>query len=127
MKKITLRKCCTGMTLQEFKREMKAIDKGRKHSSKKCYLCKRPGDSTSVLLGATENDAFTFPKLTLWQVNRPVTKDWILDYYLCFECAILIGIEPPHSGRPSEMKEKGEGHKDIRLGYFGGRGSRIPW
>ena len=126
MKRKVLRKCCTGMTLQEFKTKMKAIDKGKKHLPKKCYLCKRPEGSRSVLIGGTENEAFTLPKLTLWQVNRPVAKDWILDYYLCFECAILVGIDPPRSGRPFEMEERGEGHKDIKLGYFGGPESTIP-
>lgn len=93
MKKKEIRRCCTGLTEEEVKKEIKALEKGKK-TPKKCYLCKRPEGGMSVVLTPDEKEPFFYAKIALVPVKRKATEDWVFDYFLCWECAVLVGLPP---------------------------------
>lgn len=86
-----IRRCCTGMTISEVKKEIRAVKKGKK-SPKRCYLCKRSEGDKSVVLAPDEKEPYVLAKISLHPVQRKVTKDWVFDYFLCWECAVLMGL-----------------------------------
>ncbi|HSB06202.1 MAG TPA: hypothetical protein VLK23_13510 [Thermodesulfobacteriota bacterium] len=106
MKKKEMRRLCTGMTMSELRKDIKAMEKGKK-APKKCYLCKRPEGDKSVVLTPDEKEPFVLAKIPLFPVERRVTKDWVFEYYLCWECALLVGFE----ARPIGQKKRTQAEK----------------
>ncbi len=96
MKKKEIRRCCTGMTDKDFMKNLKKLDKVE-NIPKKCYLCKREEGSTSVLVTDSDEKPFIFYKLNLNLLERKMPRDVVFEYYMCLECAALVGIKvkPP--------------------------------
>ena len=90
----------------------KALKKGKK-TPKKCYLCKRPEGGMSVVLTPDQKEPFFYAKIALVPVERKGTKDWVFDYFLCWECAVLVGLRP----KGPLLREKNRPDK----------GAEIPW
>jgi hypothetical protein len=86
-----IRRCCTGMTISEVKKEVKAFEKGKK-TPKRCYLCKRSEGDKSVVLTPDQKEPYVLAEIALVPVERKATKDWVFDYFLCWECAMLVGL-----------------------------------
>jgi hypothetical protein len=86
-----IRRCCTGLTISDVKKEVKGLKKGKK-TPKKCYLCKRPEGGRSVLLTSDEKHPFVYARIALIPVERRVTEGRVFDYFLCWECALLVGL-----------------------------------
>ena len=91
MEKKGIRRLCTGMTRDELKKNIKAFEKGKK-SVRRCYLCKRPEGSQSILLTLDKDEPLSWPvKLNL--IKRKVSDDFAFEYYICLECAVLVGMK----------------------------------
>ena len=101
-----IRRWCTGMTVSEVKEEIKAFRKGRK-APKKCYLCKRPEGSKSVVLTANKREPYVLAKIALLPVQRKITRDWVFDYFPCWECAVLVGFKPKSNGERKRAQSEG--------------------
>ncbi|RPJ09031.1 MAG: hypothetical protein EHM36_04725 [Deltaproteobacteria bacterium] len=106
MKKKEMKRLCTGMTVSDLRKDIRTLEKGKK-APKKCYLCKRREGDKSVLLTPDEKKPYALPKITLVPVQRRVTEDWVFDYFLCWECALLVGLHAKPIGqkrRPQSEK-----------------------
>ncbi len=97
MKKKEMKRLCTGLTISDLRKDIRAMEKGKK-APKKCYLCKRPEGDKSVLLTPDVKKPYVTPKITLFPVQRRVTEDWVFDYFLCWECALLVGLRADRPG-----------------------------
>jgi hypothetical protein len=95
-----LRRFCTGMTVPEVKKEIRAMQKGKK-APKKCYLCKRSEGDKSVILTPDQKEPYFLAEIALLPIQRNITKDWAFDYLLCWECAVLLGLKT----RPDGLKK----------------------
>ena len=67
------------------------MERGKK-SPKKCYLCKRSEGDKSVVLTPDEKEPYVLAKIALIPVQRKATREWVFDYFLCWECAVLVGL-----------------------------------
>jgi hypothetical protein len=106
MKKKEVRRWCTGMTKEELMKEMKALEKGTNHVEK-CYLCKRPENDTAVLLTPDEKEPYALTKITLIPVHREIAGGHTFIYFLCWECALLVGLRAKPVGQKEvTLKEK---------------------
>ena len=102
-----LRRFCTGMTISEVKKEIKVIEKGKK-APKRCYLCKRAeGDKSVVVAPDDKKEPYFLAEIVLLPVQRKITKDWMFEYFLCWECAVLLGLKT----KPDGQKKRTESEK----------------
>ena len=93
-----LRRFCTGMTIAEVKKEIKGRQKG-KAAPHRCYLCKRSEGDKSVIVAPDQKEPFFLAEIALILVHRKITKDWAFDYFLCWECAVLLGLKTKPDGQ----------------------------
>lgn len=111
MKKKEIRRCCTGLTEEEVKKEMEALGKGKK-TPNRCYLCKRPEGGKSVLLAPDEKGP-VYAKIGLVPVHREITGGRTFIYFLCWECALLVGLRAKTVGQKKGTQTKNQGPGQI--------------
>jgi hypothetical protein len=101
-----IRRVCTGLSKEELKKEIRAMEKGKK-APKKCYLCKRPENGTAVLLTPDAKEPYAFATIPLVPVHRKIAGGHTFIFLLCWECALLVG----HRARTIGQKRRTQSEK----------------
>ena len=71
----------------------KSPEEGQKDPQKVLSLQETRGRHVDCFDSRCEG-AFFYAKIALVPVERRATKDWVFDYFLCWECAVLVGLRP---------------------------------
>lgn len=80
----------TGLSIDEWKKELKQIEKKNKKPERRCYICKRIESKGSVAFLDDEESPISLAEKLKIEVYAIDLKDIVIEYQLCFECASLF-------------------------------------
>ena len=92
----------TGLTEDELKETISEMEETDAEPVKRCYLCKRNENDTSVALSSDSEKGFIFAPVKLWEAGFNLPDGSLIFIHFCTECYLIM----QHIG---QMADKDEG------------------